>query len=244
MTTTELTRPVHPTTDLAGDVAPDPTEGYDFYREIHKGIRLSMFELVLAAGRLDVADAGAVDGVLASQAALFDLLDLHHHHEHTFVQPLVVAHAAELAPIVESQHGDVDDGIAHLRGLADRLATASSPRRSVAAHRLYLDLTELTSLYLAHQLVEESAVMPALRAAVPTEELLALDLAIRASIPPDAMAASLGVMLRAMNVDERCDMAGGMSMAPPEVFAGFRALAESVLPAGEWAQVTARVGLA
>lgn len=243
MTTTELTRPVHPAPVPAVDDTTDPTEGYDFYREIHKGIRLSMFELVLAAGRLDVGNGDEVDRVVGANDALFDLLDLHHHHEHEFVQPLVALHAAPLATIVESQHGDVDDGIAHLRTLTGRLATAGSSRRSVAAHRLYLDLTELTSLYLAHQLVEENLVMPALRAAVPTEELLALDMAIRSSIPPEKMAGSLGFMLRAMNVDERCDMAGGMSMAPPEVFAGFRALAVETLTADEWAQVTARLGL-
>ena len=61
--------------------------------------------------------------------------------------------------------------------------------------------------------------MPALRAAVPTDELFALDMALRASVPPPVMADVMRFMLPAMNVDERADMVGGMSMAPPEVFA-------------------------
>ncbi|CAN5715122.1 hypothetical protein BH10ACT1_BH10ACT1_05590 [soil metagenome] len=236
MYTDQLIRP--DLTDLA-----DPTEGYDFYREIHKGIRLSLFELVLDVGRLDVAEAADVERVLTAHRSLFDLLDLHHHHEDTWIQPLIVEHAPGLGRIVEAQHSDVHEGMAHLRTLTDRLAHASGSRRSVAAHRLYLDLSELTSAYLAHQLVEENAVMPALRAAVPTEDLMALDQSIRASIAPDAMGRILGVVLRAMNLDERVELAMGMSMAPPEVFAGFRFVATDALPAHEWAAVTSRMGI-
>jgi hypothetical protein len=192
---------------------------------------------------MDVTDLDQVDRFLAGHGALFDLLHLHHHHEDAYVQPLVVQHAPGLAVIVESQHGDVDAAMEHLRVLGDRLAGATGADRSVVAHRLYLDLTEITGIYLAHQLVEENAVMPALRAAVPTDELLALDLSIRMSIPPDVMAGVMAFMLPAMNVDERTDMIGGMSMAPPEVFAGLRATAESVLPTDDWNAVAVRLGL-
>ncbi len=242
MTTNQLIRPIPSTADLTDLI--DPTEGYDFYREIHKGIRLSMFELVLDIGRLDVTDAIAVDRALADHQALFDMLDLHHAHEDTWIQPLIVEHAPGLGRLIEAQHDDVHEGMAHLSTLADRLADTAGARRSVAAHRLYLDLSEFTSVYLAHQLVEETAVMPALRAAVPTDELIALDQSIRSSIPPDAMAHLLGFVLRAMNLDERAELGIGMSMAPPEVFAGFRSVAAKSLTADEWTQVTNRLGIA
>jgi Hemerythrin HHE cation binding domain len=242
MTTNQLNRPIPSSADLTDQI--DPTEGYDFYREIHKGIRLAMFELVLDVGRLDVSEAVAVDRALADHAALFDMLDLHHAHEDTWIQPLIIEHAPVLGRMIDAQHHDVNEGMAHLRTLADRLANAAGARRRAASHRLYLDLSELTSVYLAHQLVEETAVMPTLRAAVPTDELIALDQSIRASIPPEAMAHLLGFVLRAMNVDERAKLGIGMSMAPPEVIAGFRAVAAESLSAADWTQITDRLGIA
>lgn len=240
MTTTTLPRPA---TDPVDDLGVDPTDGYDFYREIHKGIRFALFHTVLQAGRLDVSDTNQVAQLVAAHRRLLELLHLHHHHEDTFVQPLVDACAPALATLVDQQHGDVEEAMAHLERLAERLATATASDRPQAAHRLYLTLTELTSMYLNHQLVEEMVVMPALRAAVPTEELLALDMALRSSIAPPVMATTMAVMLPAMNVDERVDMLGGMSMAPPDVFAIFRGAAEAALTPTEWSQVAGRLGL-
>jgi hypothetical protein len=219
------------------------TGGYDFYREIHKGIRYAMHHATIETGRLDVTNADNIESVLAGVTDLFDLLHLHHHHEDVFVQPLIEAHAPELAMLITAQHVDVDDGIAHLAQVGQHLASVAQPGRSTAAHSLYLDLTRLTSAYLAHQLVEETEVMPRLRAAVPTEELLRLDMELRASVPPPVMADVMAFMLPAMNVEERVDMLTGMSMAPPQVFAVLRRAAKNALPTADWTVVADRLGL-
>jgi hypothetical protein len=219
-------------------------EGYDFYREIHKGIRHALFTTTLRAGSLDVADGDEVERLLDVHRDLLHLMHVHHEHEDVFVEPLLVAHAPRLAEEVSAQHGDIEAGIAHQEVLAHRLATVGAPGRSGAALRLHLDLSRLTSEYLAHQLVEETVAMPALRAAVPTEELLALDLQIRSTIPPDEMVRAMVHMLPAMNLEERVDMLGGMAMAPPEVFATFRDAARAILPADQFAQVARRIGIA
>ena len=57
------------------------------------------------------------------------------------------------------------------------------------------------------------------------------------------MARCMIVMLPAMNVDERVEMLGGMAMAPPEVFAIFRAAAEAALTPAQFAVVAERIGL-
>jgi hypothetical protein len=221
----------------------DVTDGYDFYREIHKGIRYAMHHATIETGRLDVNDDDRIEAVLAGITDLFDLLHLHHHHEDVFVQPLIEAHAPDLAMVVTAQHVDVDEGIDHLGRLCQNLASVARPGRTQAAHRLYLDLTRLTSAYLAHQLVEEVEVMPRLRAAVPIEKLLQLDMELRASVPPPVMADVMAFMLPAMNVEERVDMLTGMSMAPPQVFAVLRRAAKSALPVADWSVIADRLGL-
>lgn len=110
-----------------------------------------------------------------------------------------------------------------------RLGTVGRPGRAGAALNLYLDLSRLASVYLAHQLVEETEVMPALRAAVPADELVAVDMAIRGSLPPEEMAEVMTHMLPAMDIEERAEMLGGMAMAPPEIFSILRATARAVL---------------
>jgi hypothetical protein len=202
-----------------------------------------MHHVTIETGRLDVTDADRVEAVLAGITDLFDLLHLHHHHEDVFVQPLIEAHAPDLAMIVTAQHIDVDDGINHLARLGQNLATVAQPGRANAAHRLYLDLTRLTSAYLTHQLVEETEVMPRLRAAVPSEKLLQLDMELRASVPPPVMADVMAFMLPAMNVEERVDMLTGMSMAPPPVFAVLRRAAKDALPTADWTVIAGRLGL-
>ena len=237
MTTIQLP---HPTTDRLELVDPD---GYDFYREIHKGIRHALFTTTIRAGNVDAADTEAVERLLDVHGNLLHLLHAHHEHEDDFIQPLLVEHTPGLAEAVAAQHGDVEAGMARLELLADRLATVAAPGRRGAALNLHLDLSRLTSEYLAHQLVEETRVMPALRAAVPTEELVALDMQIRLSIPPEEMVAAMVHMLPAMDVEERVDMLGGMAMAPPEVFAVFLDAARASLPADDFAQVARRLGL-
>ena len=86
-------------------------------------------------------------------------------------------------------------------------------------HLLYLELSGFTSAYLAHQLVEERVVMPAIEQAIGPEGALGVHIAIVSSIPPEEMARSLAFMLPAMNLDDRTEMLTGMKMsAPTEAF--------------------------
>ncbi|HVL04021.1 MAG TPA: hemerythrin domain-containing protein [Acidimicrobiales bacterium] len=238
MTTIQL-----PTANFADGIDLVDANAYDFYRQIHKAIRYALFHTTLRAGSLDAADTDAVDGFLEAQRSLLGLLHSHHHHEDLFIQPMLEEHAAGLARVIAGQHGDVEDGMACLAQRADRLGTVARPGRAAAAHNLYLDLSRVTSAYLAHQLVEETQVMPALRAVMPTEELVAVDLAIRGSLPPHEMAEVITYMLPAMDVEERTEMLSGLAMAPPEIFAMFRAAAKAALPANQWAQLAQRVGI-
>jgi hypothetical protein len=237
MTTIQLPEATLDVLDLADG------DAYDFYREVHKGLRHALFQATVAAGNLDVADDTEVESHLELVRNLLHLLHAHHEHEDKFIQPLIEAHAPQLGLDVLGQHGHVEIGMARLDLLVDRLGMVARPGRAGAALNLHLDLSRLTSEYLAHQLVEETKVMPALRAVVPTDELLALDMEIRLTIAPQEMVGFMAHMLPAMNVQERVDMLTGMSAAPPEVFDVFRTAAQVILPSDEWAPIARQLGL-
>ena len=120
--------------------------------------------------------------------------------------------------------------MASLEVLSDRFVSAAPSDRRRFAHRLYLGLASFTAEYLQHQAFEEMEINPALAAIMGADELVAIDQAIVASIPPDQMAMGLSVMLPAMNVDDRAELLGGIKAgAPAEVFGRVWGLAESVL---------------
>ena len=64
-----------------------------------------------------------------------------------------------------------------------------------------------------------------------------------ASFAPPVMARFMMVMLPAMNIDERVDMLGGMSMAPPPVWDIFRGAVLAALTPAQYAVVAQRIGL-
>ena len=105
--------------------------------------------------------------------------------------------------------------------------------------------TGFTSAYMVHQEFEELEVMPALSAAVSFDDLLAIDMAIIATISPEEMVYSATLMLPAMNVEDRVELVGGMREGmPPEVFAGVWGLIEGVLAVDDFRQLASRLGIA
>jgi hypothetical protein len=215
---------------------------YDFYKDIHKGIRFSLFQTTAAAGSVDPSDGVARTEVVEQVRTIAHLLDSHADHENTFIVPALELHAPQLADVIPVVHPQLDRRVEDLRGLAAEVEVTGGARARAAVHSLYLELASFTSAYLEHQDFEERTCMYALADAISVEELAGIEHQIIASIPPDEMAASLSVMFPAMNVDDRVEMLVGMREgAPLAVFAGVCALAESVLTPEAWKATTTRL---
>lgn len=215
----------------------------DLYRDIHKGIRGELFALTERAGNLDPScDADRAD-VAAHVHRVVELLVSHAEHEDGHIQPAIELHLPRLAEQIAGDHERIETRIEVLAEQAEAAATTTgNPRWN--AHRLYVDLAAFTGTYLAHQDLEERVVMPALEEIIGPDAALGIHQAIIASIPPDEMAASLSVMLPAMNIDDRTELLGGMQAgAPAEVFAGVWGLAGSVLEPRDHEALADRLGL-
>ena len=218
---------------------------FDLYKDIHKGIRADLFAVTGEAGRLDPADRAGRHALASHVHAAVDLLVSHAEHEDAHMDPILEQHRPDLSERIRADHVALDARLPDLVALADETVDATAAEQSGRVHRLYLDLASFTSTYLAHQDLEERVVMPALAAAVGIEELLAINAAIVGSIPPEQMAASLALMLPAMNVEDRTELLGGMrAEAPSEVFEGVWGLADSVLTPGEHRELAIRMGIA
>jgi hypothetical protein len=223
------------------EAAPLP---YDFFREVHKGVRLALFQLTTDLGSIDGTDADQRAWAVQRVGEIVDLLHAHHHHEDEYIRPLLQAHDHSLSDLVDAGHDIVDRDLDEITRLAAEVAASGGDAAVAAVFTLYRFVAGFTSRYLSHMELEEGDVMTALRAALPVAELFGVDMDLRASVPPSTMCRFIAVMVPAMNPDERTAMLAGMRAgAPSEVFEVFRAAAEASLDAADYNVVAERLGL-
>ncbi len=216
----------------------------DLYRDIHKGIRAELFSVTEAAGSADPGSRPDRAAVADHVSAVAAVLESHAHHEDAAVDPALEAHLPALAERINADHARLETRFGHVVDLAASTVDAADVDRRRLVQLLHLELSGFTSEYLAHLVLEERVVMPALAAAIGMDEVIAIHTAIVGSIPPEEMMRTLAFMLPAMNGDDRVELLGGMRLgAPPEAFAGVVDLARSVLGAAPYRTLCDRLDL-
>jgi hypothetical protein len=227
-----------------GTMSTSTVQQIDLYREVHKGLRKALFDVTVKTGNTDYADQQAVQDLTETIRGATALLFAHAEHEDGPIQPHIATHVPELADAIIVAHRDCEERLAKLELLIDQLTVADDDERSKIGKVLYLDLADFVACYLSHMAVEERQVMPVLAAALTFDELLATQIAVRSSIPPPQMVASLTFMLPAMNIDERTTMLGQMhTNVPADAFANFWSIANDVLEPADVQAVACRIGL-
>lgn len=205
------------------------TERHSLYREIHKGLRALLADLVERAGTTDFRDAASLATLKEAVHDGFQLLESHAHHEDTFIGPELERRLPELARRIGQAHASHEPEIESLVALMDAIEP-SRPDAPARGHLFVVALSKFAAELNLHMAEEEEIVMPALWSVATDEELQEIEHRLIASIPPDKMTRYLRWMIPAMNTPERVGMLGSMkSGAPAEVFAGVRELARSVL---------------
>ena len=207
---------------------------YDFFREVHKGLRFALFTIVAEVGAADCERPDVRTHVATRVLDTVALLHAHHGHEDAFIAPLLERHQPRLRAIVDAGHAEIDAELLEIERLTERLADTEGSDAILATLDLYHYLALFTARYLAHMALEEGEVMGSLRDAMPVDDLFDVDMKLRAAVAPDLMCRFIAVMVPAMNPDERYSMLAGMQAgAPAELFERFRAAAFAALDASE-----------
>ena len=200
-----------------------------FYRDVHKGIRSFMLDLLVKAGRVEWNDSASVAAFRGDVEVIFELLKGHARHEDDFVAPMLRKASPEVAAILDSSHDDqeeqLDAMLEALRGIDP--ASSDAP---LAGHAILLTLARFVGESLVHMSDEEEVAMPAIHDAFDDAAIIETHGRLVAAVPPQEMDRMLRWMLPAMNNAERAGMLTGMRQsAPPPVFAFVRGLATEVL---------------
>lgn len=186
---------------------------FDLYRNIHKGLRVMLFDLIQKSGRTDYTEPEAVASLIGATQDIFELLESHAHTENTYIMPLLRKIAPQLAWDFDAAHEDQE---ARLPGLLEALERIdpSSPEAARQGHRFNVQLSRIAGELLTHMADEELELNPALWSQATDETLAEIEHQIVGSIPPDKMMRYLRWMVPSMNPREREEFA---AMLPPPV---------------------------
>lgn len=163
----------------------------DIFTNVHRGIRNASFEACLALGRAG-SDPSRID---AARTLLLDVLHFISHHgtiEDRFLLPLLEHRAPHLAARMRVAHEALDRPLTALRD------AAGSQEAAQLQHRFGAFL----AAYLEHMREEEEELDPAIREAVPAEELLTFGRNAVEHTEPADRPRMLRWMLGAMPPDE------------------------------------------
>lgn len=233
-------------TDTASDTLQTPAAAgrFDLYAGIHKALRLMMSRTLTRVGATDPAAADEVAGALDQVGRLLDLCELHLNDENDFVHPALERARPGSAARIAAEHEHHVEAIADLRDLAGLVADRRDAARAAALGRLYRALALFVADNFQHMQVEETAHNAVLWAAYDDAELLAIEQAIVADIPPAAMAEALHWFFPALHAGERAAMLAGMRQGmPPEPFANVLEIARATLDADQHARLLRALGL-
>lgn len=214
---------------------------FNLYREIHKGIRSLLSDVVYEAGRVDFNNPNEVAALRGSVDAALNMMTSHAEHENAFVEPVIAKAAPEIAAELTGAHEEQEGVIARLRAALAAIDPNSS-NAAVEGHEFVVDLSRFTGELLVHMADEEQTAMPALWAKFDDAYLVDLHGRLVGSIAPEEMAAVMRLMLPAMNTPERVGtLAGIRAHAPAPVFAFIRGIARESLSDHEFAILEARL---
>lgn len=216
-----------------------PTHGdalrYSIYTGVHKGLRALMSDTLARVSRMDPHDPAEVAEAIDQLRILLAVCRGHLEKEEHFVHPAMERALPNSALHTADDHVEHLQAIAALEARMAELAAAGGEQRTLAAHRLYLEVSHFVGDNFTHMFVEETANQAVLTNAYSDDELLALEAAIVASIPPQEAGYLQRWIIPGLNALERLALFKRVrAHAPPQAFAGLLALARETLSERDW----------
>ena len=225
---------------MTTNYVPDETR-YNFYRNIHKALRLGHCRMLPALGSLDYRDRARTETVMADLRHLMAVGRGHLEGENREVHAALEERAPGASTHAADDHEDHERSFAEIEEMICRIEQASLPERELLGRRLYRRYAVFVAHDFAHMEIEETELLMALHQAFTDDELMAIEGRIVASVPPQKMSAVMMLMAPALNHGERVELVAKLQKALPEpAFDGL--LAGAIKPALDGKDYSAVVG--
>jgi hypothetical protein len=219
---------------------------HDIYGPIHKALRAAAGRLLARLGATDFSDAAEVSSILTALRSQLSVGMRHLHHEDLHIHAALEARSPGSSGRLEADHHHHEEAIADLEQVMTEIEGASAAERQVLGRQLYLRYAHYVAADLVHMHEEETVTMPLLHSLFSDAELMTIEGAIVASIPPTETMTIMGDMIPAMHRTERKQFLSFVQAgAPPEVFAMLlEGAAKPNLSAADWSDLTQAFGVA
>jgi hypothetical protein len=172
--------------------------------------------------------------------SLVEASEAHLHKENAFIHPAMEARQPGSAALTLEDHEHHEAAFARLHGLANAVEHGAQGERGRAAMRLYHELALFVADNLQHMHMEETHNNRVLWDAYNDEELLAVEHAIVASIPPEQKSLFMRWMVPSASPEERLQLLRGVRQgAPAEAFEGLLAMLRPLLADRDWTRLAA-----
>jgi len=214
----------------------------NYFNNIHKAVRASLFEAALWVARTDFGDSRAAVATARNVVELMDFLDEHAGHEQQFVFPELASFAPGLAASLEAEHIKLEMLQTKIRALAHRVRGPSRKDREETGRMLARDLALLVAGQLRHLDREETEANAAAWANRTDAQLAQIQARAQAAMSPATRDRFARRMLPALNVGEQAElMSGARKTLPPPAFNALVAVAREVLGPDRWAMLGSRL---
>jgi len=219
---------------------------YNVFLQIHKGLRVMLYDTSTALQQADLETAGADHPALRKLAATLDFFDGHAHHEDTHVFSMLQQYEPGFVAAMEAEHV-ADHALSNeLRSLILDLRQATTPEEKYAiGTRLCHTFNAFTVFNLTHLHKEETEVNELLWKHYTDMDIIMANRQLVATLTPDEAQQSAYWMLRSGSDNELAKLFAGMKAgAPAEAFEGLMAMAQEVLPADRFEKLESRIAVA
>ena len=219
------------------------TQRFAIYRAVHKAIRHVLFATSQKVGMTDFADDADVQEALEAVDKMLSLLHIHREHEDQYVHPPAESRVPGITANFEADHLEDIALSTEVGEISGKTREANGEERVALGIRLHERLNAYIGIYLGHLYREETVMQQALWDNFTDEEIIAIDMAIVANIPPPMMAEFIPLMCSTFSPAEITPiLADVKANAPAEFAQSVLKSAEENLPPRSWSKVKASLG--
>jgi hypothetical protein len=208
---------------------------HDIYSAIHKAIRGSLCENLIALGQTDYSQPAQLQISLTALKQVLELCEQHIQHENNFIHPALVCLPEVNNLQTADQHVEHQEAISELRFQIHQLENAAHSQRETLMQHLYRSFAMFVAENIEHMAIEESHNNQLLWAHYSDQQISDIENQLVMSLTPQENHSSFSLMLKYFNQPQRFQLLTDVrEHAPAEVFDYVSEIARQVLTESEW----------
>lgn len=212
------------------------TQRFNVFNQIHKALRVLLFETAIQMQRTDMSDSTKAQPVIDNVLLALDLFDAHANHEDLFILHKISHLDPQFIKTFEAEHEH--DGMLtnNLRQKTRQyLDSTNSESRIQLGNELYYALNDFISFNLSHMNKEEIQLNAFLWENFTDDEIVAMEIELQQAIEPEKLFVYFIWMVKGMNDVELAQWVVAVKNgAPDAVSQALLAACEKLLDSHRW----------